>query len=174
LWGNDFPGSVPRPPVTLTSRRRVRCPDWPRERRHAQKGRGTREGGGASVDENRTGLFERVVREERCLVTDVSPVRLPRSLVADLQSPVCCPGSTRVVGEGTRVERSEQSEVGDILRVGGEGTIPHDDRVCAAAKASTHLAATRPSQRPAPGRRQREVQFSFLFLFIWGLCVSGV
>ena len=29
-----------RPPVTLTSRRRVRSPDWQRERRHAQKGRG--------------------------------------------------------------------------------------------------------------------------------------
>ena len=33
-------------PVTLTSRRRVRSPDWQRERRHAKKGRGTREGGG--------------------------------------------------------------------------------------------------------------------------------
>ena len=32
--------------VTLTSRRRVRSPDWRRERRHAQKGRGTRERGG--------------------------------------------------------------------------------------------------------------------------------
>jgi len=33
---------------------------------------------------------------------------------ADLQSPVCCPGSTRVIKEGTRVERSEPREVGDI------------------------------------------------------------
>ena len=34
----------------MTRRRRVRWPDWPRERRHAQKGRGTRKGGGAERD----------------------------------------------------------------------------------------------------------------------------
>ena len=43
-----------RPLVTLTSRRRVRSPDWRRERRHAQKGRGAEkeagQGGGASLD----------------------------------------------------------------------------------------------------------------------------
>jgi len=41
-------------PVTLTSRRRVRSPDWRRELRHAQKGRGAEneagQGGGASRD----------------------------------------------------------------------------------------------------------------------------
>jgi len=40
-----------RPPVALTSGRRVGSPDWQRGRRRAQKGRGTRKGGGASVDE---------------------------------------------------------------------------------------------------------------------------
>ena len=54
---NDFPDSVPRPPVMLTGRRRVGWPDWRRGRRHAQKGRGTREGGGATEEPHR------VVRE---------------------------------------------------------------------------------------------------------------
>ena len=42
----------------MTGRRRVCWPDWPRERRHAQKGRGKREGGGASEEPHR------VVREK--------------------------------------------------------------------------------------------------------------
>ena len=147
-----------RPPVTLTSRRRVRSPDWPRERRHAQKGVGREkeagQGGGAWLVKSacvdgelrEVGEIESEWRGEVSLM-DVSLVRLPR-FFAHLRSPVCSPGSTRVVvvgvvGEGaqSRVESPRASRA-DGTRATQKGSrdllfFSFGDCVCLVCEASS-------------------------------------
>ena len=94
----------------------------------------------------------------------------------DSSSSVCC---CRVLLKRSRVfltdslsptGRAGDPRRGPVALVRRE-KISDDDRVCAAAKARTHLAATRPKRAASTGTTHREVATPFSFLELFGDCV---